>query len=60
MCIYIYIYMYVYIGTAAPPPRWTTAATTAAGTHRLPNGVRTNVFVCRSAAIYHNYDIIMA
>ena len=28
-------------------------------THRLPNGVRTNDSFFRSAAIYHNYDIIM-
>ena len=27
---------------------------------RLPDGVRTSVFVCRSAAIYHNYGIIMS
>ena len=26
----------------------------------LPNRVRTNACFCRSAAIYHDYDIIMA
>ena len=69
MYIYIYIYVFVSffladmivgeIMVTSPyeawlPPAWLPFSSAASVNHRLPDGVRTNVFLNRSAI--HSYD----